>query len=999
LGKALTLPRVSGHPAGAETPRAESLVVHYDTTVDSVVSGTTVVDVSGNGINGTLTNGAAYSSTDRAFTFDGTNDRITATLNNPSGAWVHSISFWMKPSAISRVAFTIGADNANPTSTTIGFGVDGTFLNYYFYSNDKLFTYTPSVNQLYHIVMTYDGGSTISSRRMWVNGTELTTYTTGGTIGALNLGANAPLYIGFRKYGNQPFDGQISNFKVWGGVALTAEEVAAEYALGRTGKSLNLTDTALCLGGTVPRAQLDVRGGAMIDSGLVIKYKNSLEYARDGGIMLSRAGLGNVTNKYSSQPIVLDGGDSTAIDGNIRGGAMWSQWGGAQYGIAMRGASSNDTYPYLQDPTLFVTNDKIGIGTTSPAYTLDVNGLASSKTRRVFEFSGSDNYARHFWLCSFLDAPGYHTNQLIKINYSVTYKRLTGTHSRNSLASGTVTLSNLWRFSTNGTGGDEQFVTLQDQKNEQYTGFGKLPKWYYVRCNNRGYLVLCTSISSGDGSSYYVKGNVEFLTRPSAEGADYVWNGTVYNDNNIAETEGFTSISNLYPTTGTSEVGWDATMTSESTAQNFIEATEGTVFKYGNVGIGTTSPAYTLDVSGTVNTGALTATSGTFTGAVTTPYINGIGYVAERTYTFNPTNNTSKYFLGWTSENALDIEIYHSGFNHGGSARFRVEYKWSSSTPPVITSSDLDPGGVFKLYYTHKNDRFYVWFNETLTSSDNNVTYQVRMKTVGKPINLTEPTSTEVYGGDVIGVSAASEFTNRGLVTKPVGAGDCYVGIGTTSPAYKLDVNGTVNTGALTATSATVPNDGDFVMGGKPLKPAGGLHWDRVNSRLGVGTTSPAATLDVNGGVRTRLPHMWMRQTAQPANTTSLLLVWNSTVYNDTTLGNMYSSTRTCNFPIKGVYVVTIQTHTYWAGGADYNSKLQWEQKNSSGGIRWTTRDNPIVDSINSGNSDVHQTGTMVIMAEAGDYLDVSHDTSITTSRNYNGGWNNIRAACIYAIN
>jgi hypothetical protein len=55
----------------------------------------------------------------------------------------------------------------------------------------------------------------------------------------------------------------ISNFKLWSGVALTAEEVAAEYALGRTGKSLNLTDTTLCLGGTVPRAQLDVRGSAM----------------------------------------------------------------------------------------------------------------------------------------------------------------------------------------------------------------------------------------------------------------------------------------------------------------------------------------------------------------------------------------------------------------------------------------------------------------------------------------------------------------------------------------------------------------------------------------------------------------------------------------------------------------------------------------------------------------------------------------------------------------
>jgi hypothetical protein len=44
-------------------------------------------------------------------------------------------------------------------------------------------------------------------------------------------------------------------------------------------------------------------------------------------------------------------------------------------------------------------------------------------------------------------------------------------------------------------------------------------------------------------------------------------------------------------------------------------------------------------------------------------------------------------------------------------------------------------------------------------------------------------------------------------------------------------------------------------------------------------------------------------------------------------------------------------------------------------------------------------TGTMVIMANAGDYLEVTHGTSSITSRNYNGGWNNIRAVCIYAIN
>jgi len=73
------------------------------------------------------------------------------------------------------------------------------------------------------------------------------------------------------------------------------------------------------------------------------------------------------------------------------------------------------------------------------------------------------------------------------------------------------------------------------------------------------------------------------------------------------------------------------------------------------------------------------------------------------------------------------------------------------------------------------------------------------------------------------------------------------VGIGTDDPAYKLDVHGTSNVGALTATSVTVPNDGDFVMNNKPLTPATGLHWDTANSRLGVGTASPAYTLHVNG--------------------------------------------------------------------------------------------------------------------------------------------------------
>jgi hypothetical protein len=276
LGKALTLPRVSGHPAGAETPRAESLVVHYDTTVDSVVSGSTVVDISGQGANGTLNGDAAYSSTDRALVFDGTGDFVTTTFPSSAGDNTFSASFWVKrtANAATYCPFYVG-DAANGE----GIGMDIYTGNvYWFIFGGKNFLWTGVTDTWFpvgswtHVAVSHTAGTDfVNLNKVWINGVEVTAGKSlnGTNTLDLNLDANDAVTLGVRGINNY-LNGSISNFKLWN-VALTAEEVAAEYALGRTGKSINLTDTALCLGGTVPRAQLDVRGSALVGGKLDVR--------------------------------------------------------------------------------------------------------------------------------------------------------------------------------------------------------------------------------------------------------------------------------------------------------------------------------------------------------------------------------------------------------------------------------------------------------------------------------------------------------------------------------------------------------------------------------------------------------------------------------------------------------------------------------------------------------------------------------------------------------
>jgi hypothetical protein len=290
LGKALTLPRVSGHPAGAETPRAESLVVHYDTTVDSVVSGSTVFDSSGSGIHGTLV-GAVYSSLDRALTFDGTNDYIEGTLNNPAGAWVHTVSCWYKADTPDNgVVWAIGSNSTNKQIAVNNVNGD---LYYHIYGCNS----TPQVavnlsdGVWHHLVAVFKNSETtatngvITGRTFYMDGVEVPLVASNNQV-ALNLNANSTLRLA-NQYNAEYQQGFISNFKIWSDVALTAGEVAMEYALGRTGKAINVTDTAVCIGGTTPTAQLDVRGSIVAAGSIQFTNPRFFAYSYNGNTSFS----------------------------------------------------------------------------------------------------------------------------------------------------------------------------------------------------------------------------------------------------------------------------------------------------------------------------------------------------------------------------------------------------------------------------------------------------------------------------------------------------------------------------------------------------------------------------------------------------------------------------------------------------------------------------------------------------------------------------------------
>jgi hypothetical protein len=173
-------------------------VVYYD--IMRSVTGSTLIDLSYNGNNGTAVNNPTYMPNYGGYLiFNGTNNYINTNLP--------ALSPYTVTYVFNAISFVGNEDQLLSTTSSNYFGLSmltGSGNNHYFNANFSGSAHTASaisLNTWYNVTVTSDGSSSTS---IYVNGTLSQTYATGSAISS-GSGALGYQFSGSNKYSNIDF--------------------------------------------------------------------------------------------------------------------------------------------------------------------------------------------------------------------------------------------------------------------------------------------------------------------------------------------------------------------------------------------------------------------------------------------------------------------------------------------------------------------------------------------------------------------------------------------------------------------------------------------------------------------------------------------------------------------------------------------------------------------------------------------------------------------------
>lgn len=289
-------------------------------------------------------------------------------------------------------------------------------------------------------------------------------------------------------------------------------------------------------------------------------------------------------------------------------------------------------------------------------------------------------------------------------------------------------------------------------------------------------------------------------------------------------------------------------------AQSRVEYTALTINNSANVGIGTTNPAQKLHINdGGIRVEKLATGLGGFISVGNGTEVAG-NYSA---YFFGNTNQDSAYFKGGIAYETL------SSTNGRGDMHFLQNSEANGNNATISNSvMTILNGGNVGIGTTSPTGKLHVYGGRLVLDNVAAAQTAIQFNSAGsEKIVVYRPTSTDDFR--IYTPAAGDAFTL-------LQSGN--VGIGTTSPSYKLDVNGSFSGGGLIAdsNSFTLTFSGADVLYGSlssgaiPAKATFGVSDSgivsdypssealRINSsgNIGIGTTNPQAKLHVNGTVR-----------------------------------------------------------------------------------------------------------------------------------------------------